>query len=337
MSEQLSKLQELYTQLEAELPDHLKAYVKLEADESHACINIVFNDMGELGKENFKQLRSLLEENYSAAFVNPVFPQKPYYTVQSKPVVALPSKDDVEQALRDSLIKKAYALNLGIPDDNLQSMPLGKLETVVKVASKVSPETEQKKTVPATPTKQPSPMQILKARFCELCQDNATDKCNFELCLRILGVFEVQSQTDVLEKINRSLDNVQRQLSQIPSVSQHVQAVSPAPAVAASVQASPAAQPSQKVERNTRPTEGHKEGDVVWIYAENRAGERYEKALEKDNRRSNDYFELRGQIVERVNDGKKGLELNGKWLWLSDRDDYIGRKAAKEFPKGGRR
>ena len=93
----------------------------------------------------------------------------------------------------------------------------------------------------------------------------------------------------------------------------------------------------EKVERNTRPTEGHREGDVVWIYAENQKGERYEKALEKDNQRSNDYFELRSQIVERVNDGKKGLELNGKWLWLSDRDDYIGRKTAKEFPKGARR
>jgi hypothetical protein len=337
MSEQLSKLQGLYTQLEAELPDHLKTHVTLEADENNGCINIVFKDMGEMGKENFKQLRSLLEENYDADFINPAFPQQPYYQVKLKRAVALPSEDSIGQALRDSLIKKANLLNLGIPDTNLLSMPLQKLETLVKVACKVASETEQKTspTTPTAPIKQASPIQMLKARFCELCQDNGTDKCNFELCLRILGVFEVQSQTDVLEKINRSIDNVQRQLSQIPLVSQPVQDVSPA--VAAPVQASPAAQPSQKVERNTRPTEGHKEGDVVWIYAENRAGERYEQALEKDNRRSNDYFELRGQIVERVNDGKKGLELNGKWLWLSDRDDYIGRKAAKEFPKGARR
>ena len=110
--------------------------------------------------------------------------------------------------------------------------------------------------------------------------------------------------------------------------SNHADARSPPAAVAP---------PSQKVERNTHPTEGHREGDVVWIYAENQKGERYEKALEKDNQCSNDYFELRGQIVERINAGKKGLELNGKWLWLSDRDDYIGRKVAKEFPKGGRR
>jgi hypothetical protein len=52
------------------------------------------------------------------------------------------------------------------------------------------------------------------------------------------------------------------------AVSQPVQASAPAVA----------APPSQKVERSTRPTEGHKEGDVVWIYAENQGGERYESA-----------------------------------------------------------
>ncbi len=326
--EQKEMLQELYVQLEAELPDHLKSHVKLEADENKGCINVVFKDMGELGKENFKQLRSLLEENYSADFINPAFPHQPYYAVQPKPVVALPSTASIEQALRVSLIKKANALNLGIPDANLYAMPLQKLETLVKVASKVSPQTQTEQ------KKQPSPMQILKARFCELCEDNGTDKCNFELCLRILGVFEVQNQTDILEKINRSLDNVQKQINQIPAASQPVQTASSSHADARSPPAAPLV---QKVERSTRPTEGHREGDVVWIYAENQKGERYEKALEKDNQRSNDYFELRGQIDERIKAGKKGLELAGKWLWLSDRDGYIGRKAAKEFPKGARR
>jgi hypothetical protein len=282
--------------------------------------------MCELGKENFKQLRSILEENYSADFTNPAFPHQPYYAVKSKPSSL--SENSIEKALRIALIAEASALNLGIPDANLHSMPLIELEVLVKTAKKVAPtptsESEPKKEPPTTPAKQASPLQILKQRFCELCQDNATDKCNFELCLKILTVFEVQNQTDVLEKINRSLDNVQRQISQI------------SPAKAADP--APAAPPIQNVERSTRPAEGHKEGDVVWIWAENQKGERYEKALETDNARSDAYFELRGQIVERVNAGKKGLELGGKWLWLSDRDDYyIGRKAAKQFPKGVRR
>jgi hypothetical protein len=328
MTEHLSKLQDLFTRIEAELPDHLRVHVTLEADENKDCINIVFKDMGALGKENFKQLRSILEENYCADFTNPAFPQQPYYAVKQKRAVALPSEDSIGQALRGSLIKKAQALNLGIPDADLQSMPLSKLEALVKVATKVSSAAEQAKPsvdakpaeVPKAPSaKQASPLQMLKARFCELCEDNGTDKCNFELCLRILTLFEAQSQTDVLEKINRSLDNVQRQISQIPVASQPAHAADPAGA----------APPIQNVERSTRPAEGHREGDVVWIWAENQKGERYEKALETDNARSDAYFELRG---------KKGLELGGKWLWLSDRDDYyIGRKAAKQFPKGDRR
>ena len=99
MSE-IVKLEGLYTQLEAELPNHLKTHLKLEADENHGCINIVFKDMGELGKENFRQLRSLLEEAYDAEFVNPAFPAQPYYSIKKKVVVALPSNDAVEQAFR---------------------------------------------------------------------------------------------------------------------------------------------------------------------------------------------------------------------------------------------
>jgi hypothetical protein len=338
MTEQTTKLQELYSQLEAELPERLKIHLKLEADENKDCINLIIKDMGEMGKENFKQLRSLLEETYDAEFVNTAFPALPYYRVKMKHPVALPSGDAIEQALRDSLVKKAQALNLGVPDANLLTMPLAKLETLVKVASKVTPQEQAKASNDAKPIeapKQPSPMQLLKARFCDLCEDNASDNCNLDFCLKILGVFEVQSQTDVLEKIHRSLDNVQRQLSQIPHASQPVQAVSSSHADARSP---PAAQPpAEKVERNTRPLEGHREGDVVWIYAENQQGERYEKALDKDNARSNGYYDIRGKIQAAEKEGKKGVVIDGKWCWLSKQGDYIGRKTAKEFPTGGRR
>jgi hypothetical protein len=187
-------------------------------------------------------------------------------------------------------------------------------------------EVKQEKVVEVP--KQPSPITLFSSSFCGVCEDfgvSCSCQSNSErrsLCLKILAIQTWQTLNGNLEKLGKV------------AVSQPVQAASSNHGDARSP---PAAQPIQKVERNTRPTEGHKEGDVVWIYAENQKGERYEKALEKDNQRSNDYFELRGQIVERINAGKKGLELNGKWLWLSDRDDYIGRKVAKEFPKGGRR
>jgi hypothetical protein len=180
-------------------------------------------------------------------------------------------------------------------------------------------EVKQEKVVEVP--KQPSPITLFSSSFCGVCEDfgvscscqSSSERRN--LCLKILTIQTWQTLNVNLEKLGKH------------AVSQPVQAS--APAVAAPL--------SQKVERNTRPIEGHKEGDVVWIYAENQKGERYEKALEKDNARSDSYFELRGQIIEKVNAGKKGLELGGKWLWLSDRDDYIGRKVAKQFPKGDRR
>jgi hypothetical protein len=114
--------------------------------------------------------------------------------------------------------------------------------------------------------KQPSPISIFSATYCGVCEDFGVScicQSNSErraLCLKILTIQTWQTLNGNLEKLCKA------------AVSQPVQAVSPAVV----------APPSQKVERSTRPTEGHKEGDVVWIYAENQKGERYEKALEKD-------------------------------------------------------
>jgi hypothetical protein len=167
--------------------------------------------------------------------------------------------------------------------------------------------------------KQPSPVMVFADNYCSVCIDFGV-KCscvsNSEyrtLCLKVLKI-------QLLQQLNANLEKLGKH---------------PLPLVKVSESAKLPEAP--KVERSTRPTEGHQEGDIIWIYAENQKGERYEKALENDNQRSNGYFALKDQIIERVNAGKKGLELGGEWLWLSDRDDYIGRKVAKQFPKGARR
>jgi hypothetical protein len=169
--------------------------------------------------------------------------------------------------------------------------------------------------------KQRSPITIFSTTYCGVCEDfgvSCSCQSNSErrnLCLKILTIQTWQTLNDNLEKLGKH------------AVSQPVQASAPAVA----------APPIQKVERNTRPTEGHKEGDIVWIYAENRGGERYEQALEKDNERSNDYFAIRRSIIDAEQAGKKGIVLQGKWCWLSTERDYIGRKPAKTFAKGGGR
>ncbi len=170
--------------------------------------------------------------------------------------------------------------------------------------------------------KQPSPISLFIRDFCSVCEDSQQCDITVEggrfhraMCLQLLDLQQLQMLNANLVKLGKV------------AVSQPAQVASPAPA----------APPIQKVERNTRPTEGHKEGDIVWIYAENRGGERYEKALEKDNGQSNDYFAIRRSILEAERAGKKGVVLGGKWCWLSQERDYIGRKPAKTFAKGGGR
>lgn len=201
-----------------------------------------------------------------------------------------------------------------------------KPEDPVPVAAQAA-EVSQEKSLEEP--KQPSPVAYFFESNCRVCEDSpkcivSTEEGRFHraMCLQLLDLQQMQVLNANLEKFRKV------------AVSQPAQASSPA---VAPVQASPAAQPSQKVERSTRPVEGHKEGDVVWIYAENQGGERYEKALGKDNERSNDYFAMRRSIVEAEQAGKKGVVLQGKWCWLSQERDYIGRKPAKTFAKGGGR
>ena len=187
---------------------------------------------------------------------------------------------------------------------------------------------EEKKGVPkiSDKIKQPSPLTFFSKNHCENCEDLG-DKCNTtttsgrEYRAQCLDTLKIDS----LEFIARSLEKMSQKV--------------PEKASSGPVSSSPPATQSEKVERSTRPTEGHREGDIVWIWAENQGGERYEKALEKDNQRSNDFFAMRNMIVDAEKAGKKGLVLEGKWCWVSKQRDYIGRKPAKEFPnsRGGRR
>ena len=182
------------------------------------------------------------------------------------------------------------------------------------------PVAEVKQEKPAEAPKQPSPITQFTGNFCLYCEDNS--KCDISveggrfhraMCLQLLDLQQMQELNVNLGKLCRVIG------------CQPVQAASPAAAPVP---------PVQKVERNTRPTEGHKEGDVVWIYAENQQGERYEKALDKDNARSNGYYDIRGKIQVAEKAGKKGVVIDGKWCWLSKQGDYLGRKIAKEFPTG---
>jgi molecular chaperone GrpE (heat shock protein) len=142
----------------------------------------------------------------------------------------------------------------------------------------------------------------------------------------------------VFEKVLPVLDSIAGSLELLAKNSE-VKTQSPFKPV--QPQQQPAAQPPQStpVQRSTRPTEGHQENGIVWVNDVNQRGEPIEKAFVKDNERSDSFNALDRDLYDAAQRGKKGLEHDGKWYWLSQQQDYIGRKVAKQFPKtqGGRR
>lgn len=198
-------------------------------------------------------------------------------------------------------------------------------DTNVQKSSSPAPSTPAEEPKAPEIPKQPSPITQFASNFCNICADSGS-RCNsttvsgrevMSLCLRTVRV-------QVLQLINTNLEKINAKMAlQVKPV----------------VQESPAQQAagSEKVQRSTRPTEGHKEDGIVWVNDVNSKGESIEKAFEKDNVQSSSYFALKDQIVAKVNAGKKGLELNGKWHWLYENGSTIGRKPAKQFPQKGAR
>lgn len=149
----------------------------------------------------------------------------------------------------------------------------------------------------------------------------------------------------VFEKLLPVLDSIAGSLELLAKNSE-VKTASPFKTV--QPQTSPQQQPQQStpVQRSTRPVEGHSENGIVWVNDFNQKGEPIEKAYVKDNERSDSFSALDRDLYDVVQKGKKGLEHNGKWYWLSQnygfnsnqsKQDYIGRKKAIVFPQGGRR
>ena len=77
------------------------------------------------------------------------------------------------------------------------------------------------------------------------------------------------------------------------------------------------------------------DGGISWLWDLNRSQEKYEKALESENRNSQTYTALKKMLVDATTAGKKGLLLEGKWCFLSTEKDWVGRKPGKDFSSNG--
>ena len=161
--------------------------------------------------------------------------------------------------------------------------------------------------------KETSPVQVFLDKWCSSCSDYGTctpktkaGQERMHLCLKIV-------HTEILRVIADNTMTISKMLLQ-----QKVDQATQQPK-----------QPQQEtVQRSTRPVEGHKDqgSDITWINALSQAGDVYEKALEKDNQRSDGYAILESELIQAGNEGKKGLPVGDKWLWLSSDASYIGRK-----------
>lgn len=182
---------------------------------------------------------------------------------------------------------------------------------------------------------QPSPISFYQEKYCKTCDDKglcnlSKDGGRMTLCLRVLELQFLDCVSEKLHKIGVAIEANSKALSTFLSKPQPVQSQS------SQIKPS-AAPPQQPVQPQPQPQGPHVDGGVNWVWDENRNHEKYEKATEKDNARSSAYFALRDRIIAKLNEGKKGLAEYGKWHWISEHGDYIGRKPAKTFPQGGSR
>jgi hypothetical protein len=79
------------------------------------------------------------------------------------------------------------------------------------------------------------------------------------------------------------------------------------------------------------PKERHERGGISWLYAFNKNQERYEKALETENKTRPSYAALKQMIVDAATSKKFGVVDAGFWCWLSHEGDWIGAKPERKF------
>jgi hypothetical protein len=302
-------IKDLADKIRADLPEELAAAVHFEGDEKG---NLFMDFAVHLDKADYPLVLGVVKK-FNGDFVNRKENGRDvgcFFIPKPKPVATIVFKPEGETADLSKVASPA-------PSTPAEA----KLQEQAKAPSDAKPEQA---------LQQPSPLSLYQSKNCSTCEDIGLcklDSSRMILCLRVMNLQYLDFLFERLHKIGQGLDANGKFLSQVlentvsRSATQHSTVPQPQ---------------STPVQRNTRPIEGHMESGIVWVFDENQKGERYEKAFEKDNLQSSPYFGLRDRIVEVVNQGKKGLVDNGKWIWLSDREDYIGRKPAKQFSKGNR-
>ncbi len=149
--------------------------------------------------------------------------------------------------------------------------------------------------------KQPSPVQIFIRDNCSSCADASkcdiqTDAGRFQFAA-CLQLLEMQKQGAIVSALQKLADR--------PIYS-----------------------------RSTSPhRERHVDGGITWFWNEAKT---YEKALDVENKDSQDFAALKKMLVDAASAGKKGLVVDAFWCFLdSFKKDGVLRKKAQVFPRTG--
>ncbi len=166
--------------------------------------------------------------------------------------------------------------------------------------------------------KQLSPLATFKAKVCVDCSDAVS--CTVENMRMCFFVLEMEAFAD----ISRLLTDLPLALSDM-SVQFNK--------MSGSLQKLVDNQTFRTSQKRELPKERHVDGGVTWFWNEAKT---YEKALDVENKDSQDFASLKRMLVDASSAGKKGLVVDGYWCFLdSFKKDGILRKKDEVFPKAG--
>jgi hypothetical protein len=175
----------------------------------------------------------------------------------------------------------------------------------------------QPHSVDASNTPKPSPIARFNMENCMFCEDASqcditsdTGRYRRAFCMQVLDLDAKRMLVQELAVMRVSFDAAVKELEKIAS--------------------RPASSGYRRSEPQL-PKERHERGGISWLYAFNKNQERYEKALETENKTRPAYAALKQMIVDAATSKKFGVVDAGFWCWLSREGDWIGAKPERKF------
>lgn len=282
--------QELADKIFSELPEELAAASHFFMDDKGESLILDFAVI--LSKSDYPLLISIIKK-YNGEFANKKVGGKdsPYFVISK--ATAEPSLPQERRKLPSEMANEATAQRER------------EIKEKAPAPEKTISQQEQTKAF-EQPFKQPSPISLYRGKYCSTCEDQGTCRLptntgHMQLCVRVLELQFLDGISERLFKLGQTLEGLFKQFSQQPLPSQ------PKPSAPQSF-----SQP-QKVQRDTRPTEGFDEDGLIWVkvFEPGTANLKYLKAYEKDNQGRQRFKDLADWITKKGDKSFANLHFLG--------------------------